>query len=97
MKKQDLYNSLIDKFGSVTQLIVTIEELSELQKAITKLLRDKITQDNITAMTEEIADVEIMLEQVKQLFKISEEVEHQKGIKLIRTEQRYFTKQTQIC
>lgn len=42
-------------------------------------------------MTEEIADVEIMLEQIKQLFKISEEVEHQKGIKLIRTEQQYFT------
>lgn len=97
MKKQDLYNSLIDKFGSVTQLIVTIEELSELQKAITKLLRNKVTQDNITAMTEEIADVEIMLEQIKQFFKISEEVEYQKGIKLIRTEQRYFTKQTQIC
>ena len=97
MKKQDLYNSLIDKFGSVTQLIVTIEELSELQKAITKLLRNKVTQDNITAMTEEIADVEIMLEQIKQFFKISEEVEYQKGIKLIRTEQRYFTKQNQIC
>ena len=92
MKKQDLYNSLIDKFGSVTQLIVTIEELSELQKAITKLLRNKVTQDNITAMTEEIADVEIMLEQIKQFFKISEEVEYQKGIKLIRTEQRCFTK-----
>lgn len=92
MKKQDLYNSLFDKFGSVTQLIVTIEELSELQKAITKLLRNKVTQDNITAMTEEIADVEIMLEQIKQFFKISEEVEYQKGIKLIRTEQRYFTK-----
>lgn len=92
MNKQDLYNALREKFGSVQQLIVTIEELSELQKAITKLLREKITQDRLTQLTAEIADVEIMLEQVKLIFNISTGVEHTKAVKLIRAEQRYFLK-----
>lgn len=59
---------------------------------------------NVKELKEEILDslmgcidvtcdlFETEVNQVKQLFKISEEVEHQKGIKLIRTEQRYFTK-----
>lgn len=52
------------------QLIVALEELSELQKEICKDLRGKTNIDHIT---EELADVMIMTEQLKIYYGISEE------------------------
>lgn len=68
MEREELYKELIAKYG-ILQLAVAIEELSELQKEICKSLRDKTNIDNIV---EEIADVTIMLEQLKIYFKISD-------------------------
>lgn len=58
---------LVEKYGD-KQVIVAIEELSELQKELCKHLRDKTNIENIT---EELADVYIMLYQMQYLFKIS--------------------------
>lgn len=44
-----------------------MEELSELQKEISKALRDKADVNHIT---EEIADVEIVIEKLKKQFNI---------------------------
>jgi hypothetical protein len=68
MEREELYKELIAKYG-ILQLAVAVEELSELQKEICKSLRDKTNIDNIV---EEIADVTIMLEQLKIYFKISD-------------------------
>lgn len=69
-------------YGFKSQSIILIEEMAEATKTITKLIR--IIEDNqplsksiseeeaIENATEEIADVEIMLEQVKHLLNISE-------------------------
>lgn len=75
---------VIDTFGDEAQLIVAVEELSELQKAITKHLRGKGDPVNIA---EEIADVEIMLEQLKLIFPyIVEDIEEWKQVKIERIE-----------
>ena len=80
--RENLYKELIAKYGML-QLIVAIEELSELQKELCKSLRDKTNIDNII---EEIADVEIMLEQVKLYFKIDDfNINNIKEQKLNRT------------
>ena len=69
-KKDDIGEELliltqaVNKFGLDNQYIILIEELAELQKAITKLLRDP-EKPNLEAVFEEIADVEIMLTQIK--------------------------------
>ena len=56
-----LYERLHERYKG-EQLIVAIEEMSELQKELCKLLRNEIrSMDNIE---EEIADVSIMLEQL---------------------------------
>ena len=68
MEREELYKELIAKYG-ILQLAVAVEELSELQKELCKSLRDKTNVDNIV---EEIADVTIMLEQLKIYFKISD-------------------------
>ena len=51
------------------QIIVAIEELSELQKELCKALRMSYHRDH---MTEEIADVQIMLYQMQYYFGIND-------------------------
>lgn len=52
-------------YGKESQSIVAIEELSELQKELCKMLRGI---GNPEHLAEEIADVEIMLCQIKELY-----------------------------
>jgi NTP pyrophosphatase (non-canonical NTP hydrolase) len=66
---KELYDKLIQTYGQ-TQMIVAIEELSELQKEVCKAFRNKYKNDD---MLGEIADVYIMLEQLKLYFNISDE------------------------
>lgn len=65
----NLYNNLINKYGD-KQLVVAVEELSELQKEICKSLRGK---DNKKNLIEEMADVYIMLDQLKIYYNISDD------------------------
>jgi chorismate-pyruvate lyase len=65
-----IYKSAIEEYGMDNQVIVTIEELSELQKELTKILRD---EGSISRLIEEMADVEIMLSQVKEMFALKDE------------------------
>ena len=65
---KELYDKLIKTYGT-TQMIVAIEELSELQKEICKTYRIKGKKENLI---EEIADVYIMLEQIKLFYIIDD-------------------------
>lgn len=73
-----LYKSAIQTFGAGNQQIVAIEELSELQKEITKLLRG---QGGLINLAEEIADVEIVIEQLKIIYGIKSDVSQYKILK----------------
>lgn len=66
MTKQEMYNELINKYGE-KQVVVAIEELSELSKELCKALRFKASKK---AIIEEMADVYIMLDQMKLYFGI---------------------------
>lgn len=88
MNKQELYAKLRTRFGDVTQTIVAIEELSELQKELCKWLRD--SKRDITPIMEEIADVRIMLEQLQAMLGCDNCVEQIMNEKLQRTIDRYF-------
>lgn len=62
---KNLYNQAVNTFGTPAQIIIAMEECSELIKELSKTLRGKSNVDNIS---EEIADVQIMLEQLKIIF-----------------------------
>jgi len=66
------------------------EEMSELQKTLTKHLRG-VTDKK--AIADEIADVEIMLSQIKLLFNIEKEVGERKQFKVERLMARLDQKQ----
>ena len=59
----------IDEWGKENQTIVAIEELSELQKELTKTLRG---YDRTDGLIEEMADVYIMLGQIKLMYDITD-------------------------
>lgn len=69
--KEEMYKKLFEKYDT-KQVIVAIEELSELQKELCKMLRNG-NADNIEHIKEEIADVSIMLDQLVYYFKIDKE------------------------
>lgn len=75
----------IETYGCQSQMIVAIEELSELQKELTKHLRG---ENNVDHISEEMADVYIMLEQLSIMFKNSNAVDVWKRQKLKRLDSR---------
>lgn len=84
-KGEKIYREALIKWGKESQMRQTLEELTELQLAILKNLRG---YDNIENLAEEVADVEIMLEQLKYIHNIASKVEENKEYKLQRLENR---------
>lgn len=57
----DILKAALDKWGADAQTVMVFEEMSELQKELCKHARGA---DNVDDIAEEIADVQIMLEQM---------------------------------
>lgn len=79
MEKTEILKMAITANGAMQQEIVAIEECSELIQAITHKHRGR--KHNLA---EEIADVEIMLEQLKIINGCTDEVEQVKKYKIER-------------
>jgi NTP pyrophosphatase (non-canonical NTP hydrolase) len=83
-----IYLKLIQKYGLQAQQDIAIEEMSELTKAIIKYRRketaNKATTLDIDDIAEEIADVEIMMEQLKIIYNCTNVVADYKEIKNTR-------------
>ena len=62
-----LYERAIKKWGEAAQIDIAVEECAELIKALVKCTR-KTNGSTIIDILEEMADVEIMLEQLKLIF-----------------------------
>ena len=84
-ERATVYDDALATFGANMQLIVALEELSELQKEICKALRGDI---NPRHLAEEVADATIMIEQVRQIFSINEPVCEMMDSKIIRLRRR---------
>ena len=81
-----LYKKAIKQWGAETQCMIGIEECAELIKALCKMNRAKDGKSynkRLMLLQYEIADVDIMIEQLKVLFDTSE-IEHCKNQKLKR-------------
>lgn len=82
----ELYKRALRVWGKEPQMLQVVEEMSELIKEILKNVNRK--KDNISALIEETADVEIMLGQLKCCYDIAEEVANYKAEKLKLINQR---------
>ena len=83
--RREVYLKALAKWGDHAQMIVAIEELSECQKEICKILRGG---ENFPHLAEEIADATIMLEQLRLIFNINDDVNERMDAKIRRLEER---------
>lgn len=82
LDKQYIYKRAISTYGKTMQTVVAMEEMSELIKELSKDLRGKSTKAQIIT---EIADVQIMLDQLKIMHEITDkDIEDEVVFKLAR-------------
>ena len=77
----EIFRAALETFGAEAQVMMAIEEMSELMKELCKHHRG---HDNVEAIAEEITDVEIMLRQMVMLYGCAESVETLRRYKLER-------------
>lgn len=82
-KETALYEAAVEKFGEDAQMLIAVEELGELSKALLKWLRyknfDQGRRDELLkAIAEERADVSVMLNQLEVIFGENSEAEAKK-------------------
>lgn len=87
LSRIEIIDFIIKTYGEKAQHVVAMEECAELIKAISKYLRTEDI-DDVENLIEEIADVEIMLEQLKFIHNIDGSVTVIKDKKLKRTYDR---------
>lgn len=81
----DIYKRAYNKWGKNAQILMIIEEMSELSTELCHVIRNR---GDGFKVAEEVADVELMLEQIKYIFDIEKSVEAYKEQKLRRLEER---------
>ncbi len=89
----EIYKAALDTWGAVSQTVMVFEEMSELQKELCKNLRGR---DNRDAIAEEIADVQIMLEQMMLLHNCEPQVQEWRTKKLERLADRLRESEVEV-
>ena len=86
MNVDEFIEKIISKYGRMAQMTHAIQELSELSIEITKA---QLGRKNRTELIGEIADVELMIKQLKYMFNIYDiEIENVMQYKINRTVRR---------
>lgn len=84
-ERKATYKVALRKWGIDSQVMMAVEEMSELTKEICKIFRGKGTLDDLA---DEIADVLITLEQLKLIYKIGDMVDDHIDAKIHRLQER---------
>lgn len=85
VSEKEVLQSVITKYGNEKQVLKCIEEMSELTK---ELCKNCFGKTNTTEIAEEIADVEIMLEQMKMIYNLYASVSIMRTIKIANLERK---------
>lgn len=104
MNRNQILHAAVETFGRDSQMMMMVEEMSELNRAASDLtkaickqrrsrtIREKM--DAINGIKEEIVDVQIVLDQMKILFGYDEEIERRKLERLEKRIDEY--KETEV-
>ena len=83
--RKKVYQAALWKWGVDLQTMMAVEEMSELTKEICKIKRGKMDLD---ALADEIADVTIMLEQLREIYGLNDAVCDHMDAKILRLQSR---------
>lgn len=84
-RERDIFTAALNIYGGEAQAKMLLEEMAELQKEICKYWRGK---HNLEEIADEMADVEIMLDQMKLLFQNGGLVQQHREYKVDRLLER---------
>ena len=84
-QRKEIYAHALAVYGRDAQMVVAIEELSEVQKELCKVYRGKGDMEHLA---EEIADATIMLEQMRYIFCMNDLVCEKMDEKVQRLDER---------
>lgn len=88
-EQRKIIQKMLEKYQD-TQMIIAVEELSELQKEVCKKLRNHNNTNNEN-IEEEVADALIVIAQIIDYYKLNTElIENTIEQKLKRTKERYL-------
>jgi len=88
----DKIQMIADKYGFAAQAYQTMEECAELIQALNKHIRSSGTRQTRDNVIEEIADVQIMIAQIKYLMNCEVDVINTMQLKIERTIKRMRAK-----
>jgi len=83
MDKHSIYKKCLDRWGIDSQLLMAVEEMTELQTELLHCIRGR---GDLKKVSEEIADVMITLEQVLYIYALKSSVNKNIEIKMNRLE-----------
>lgn len=84
-ERKAVYEKALHTWGSKAQTMMAIEEMSELTKALCKNFRGNPNDEDIA---DEIADVTIMLEQLRLIYGLNDLVCEHMDMKILRLQGR---------
>lgn len=88
MNEQEIFKKAIETYGEREQSAVAMEECGELIRAVNKMHRDPSVKHH-NELIGEIADVLIMIEQLKIIYDLSPaDIERMRALKITRLVKR---------
>jgi len=88
MTDEELFDKCREKWGLPSQIIMLAEECGELVEATLHLLRNKKQENALKHFEEEIADVELMIDEMKHYFKNASMIAKWRKAKIARLKKR---------
>jgi len=82
---EELTEACVKKWGVPAQIVMTMEEMAELAKELSKFYRGK---GDSLKIAEEIADVRLMLDQMEHIFDFKDTVTEAREFKIARLKER---------
>ncbi len=88
MNRDELYKLAVNTWGQALQLVMVLEETAELQKEVCKIIRGDWSSARMDSLASEVADVEIVLGQLKHMTSIQAKVDIEMESKISRLEKK---------
>ena len=84
-ERKEIYEKALRTWGTQAQIMMAIEEMSELTKELCKHFRGRPNGEEIV---DELADVTIMVVQLRLIFGVNDAVCDQMDVKMLRLKKR---------
>ena len=83
-RERELFQQALDRWGFSTQILVLLEEMAELQVELVRYLNRGTERLSLGKIDEEMADVELMIDQMKLVFNNEPKMAEIRKVKLKR-------------